>query len=147
MNWPHLNAISDKRTTHNPHYIKIAQTAQNKRANGNAIIAMVAARHDLIDFFVKSLLHFCKYLINPNFRNPVNRCFQWWQLLSIRKYCQLFSGVEYKTTLKNATQTIGDEKRLIPPLSLRGCGLPSNTPVPWPTPLTIPNSIQSVILP
>jgi len=48
---------------------KIAQTAQNKRETGNVIFAMAtlirvkaAVRRD----FFKSLLHFCKFLVNPS---------------------------------------------------------------------------------
>jgi len=61
---------------------------QNKHATSNAIVAMamltlmkVAARHD---FFVKSQLHFCKFLVNPKFdlktsyifRKPMKRRFR-----------------------------------------------------------------------
>jgi len=66
----------------------LAQTAQNKRATDNAIVAMATLTRVKVaasrDFFMKSLLHFCKFLVNPNFnvetnyifRKPTNRCFQ-----------------------------------------------------------------------
>jgi len=76
---PYLNAISDDRSTRNPHYAefsrrlaKIAKTAHNKRTTGNAIVGMatltrvkVAARRD---FFVKSLLHFLQVFRKAQFR-------------------------------------------------------------------------------
>jgi len=124
MNLPYLYAISDERTTCNPRHAKfshrlakIAQTVQNKRATGNAIVATatltrvkVATRRD---FFVKSLLKFCKFLVNSNFdlkpncifRNTMKRRFH--DILSVRKYCQLFTRVEYKNILKNAIHTNG----------------------------------------
>jgi len=67
----------------------------------------VAARRD---FFVKSLLRFCKFLVNPNFdlqtnyiiRKPTNRRFP-------AIYCPYgniinFSHTKHKNTLKNGTE-------------------------------------------
>jgi len=48
----------------------------------------------------------------------------------------------FKNILKNAIQTNGPENPSKPPLSLGGYGFPSNTPIPWLTPLTIPNGIS-----
>jgi len=68
---PYLNAVSDKQIT-----CKIfPQTSQNSpnRATGNAVVAITTLTHVKVaarcDFFMKSLLRFCKFLVlvNSNF--------------------------------------------------------------------------------
>ena len=76
MNLLYLSDTSDEHKTCNPRYAKfsrrlakIAQNARNKHATGNAIVSTatstrkkVAARQDV---FMKSPIHFCKFLVNP----------------------------------------------------------------------------------
>jgi len=106
------------------------------------------------DFCVKWLLHFCKFLVNPNFdlepdyffRKLMNRSFQW---CTVRmEYCQLFTHKSNRFLFKNVIQTSENKNPKTFPF-LGACGPPSNTPIPRLTPLTTPNSIwiQSAILP
>ena len=78
---------------------------------------------------------FCKFLVNPNeqtfptiycrYRNIVNFSHTSW----IQKYTQKCHSNQW------------GENRQIPPLTLRGCGPQSNTPISRSTPLTTPNGI------
>jgi len=68
-------------------------------------------------------------------RKSMNRCFQR-HIVCMEKLSIVHTRVEYKNTLKNAMHTNGRKKNPIPPLPQ------SNTPIPWPTPLTTPNGIQ-----
>jgi len=127
------------RTTRNPRYAKfshrlakITQTTQKKRATDNAMATHNVAwlqcaprRH----FFVKSLLHLCKFLVNPKFdqetnyifRKPMDSCFQ--PCIVCAEILWTFhTWIEYMHTLKNAIQTSGGKKLPKPSLPLRGCG-------------------------
>jgi len=72
---------------------------------------MVAARHD---FLVKSLLHVCKYLVNPNFDletdyifgKPMNRHFQ--QNIVPKEILSTFHAqIKYISVKKYVIQTNG----------------------------------------
>jgi len=105
---------------------------------------------------VKSLLHFCKFFVNPNFvlkltssyifRKTKNRCFQLY-IVCTEILSTFHTQVEPKT-LKNAIQVNG-AKTQPTPIPFRECQPLSNTPIPQSTTLTTPNSIhsQSPILP
>ena len=80
-------------------------------------------------FFVKSLLHLCKFLVNPKFdqetnyifRKPMDSCFQ--PCIVCAEILWTFhTWIEYMHTLKNAIQTSGGKKLPKPSLPLRGCG-------------------------
>jgi len=80
---PYLNVISDVCTMHKAQAATHQIFPQTSQSSPYVQLAMLqgAARHD---FFVKSLLHFCKFLVNPNFdletnyifRKPANRRLQ-----------------------------------------------------------------------
>jgi len=109
----------------------------------------VAARRD---FFVKSLLHFSKFLVNANFdllakyilRKRNKYRFRWYidctEMLSI-----FHARVEYtcfSNTLTNAIQTNGEKKTFTTSPSPFYMRTPSNTPIPRLTQLATPNAIQ-----
>jgi len=105
------------------------------------------------DFFVKSLLHFSKFLLNLNFdletnyifRNPTNRHSK--DILAKRKSYQIFSH-EPNTFLcqwrngKSHTNK-ATSKTPKPPIPLGACAPPSNTSIPPLTPLTTQTASRS----
>ena len=119
----------DARTTSNPRYAKfscrlakIAQTAQNKHATGNAIVAMATPTRD---FLVKSLLQFLQIFREPQLRSyqkaheqtfPTIHC-PYGNIMNFSRTSQIHFC--FKNTLKNAVQTEGDEKRPKPFFPLR----------------------------
>ena len=101
----------------------------------NAALLQRAKRRD---FFVKSLLHFRKFLVNPSFdletnyilRQPMDRRFQWY-IVRIRKYWQLFTHesnikMQSKTPFKQWGRT-SSRRYLSFPLGMWAL---SNTPIP-----------------
>jgi len=103
----------------------------------------VAAWHD---FCMKWLLHFCKFLVNPNIDFKPNYFFQKPtdvsnDILSIPKYSELFMHKSKTFLLKKyAIQTNGVKKTPKLPLSLAERGPPFNTHIPRLTPLTTSNN-------
>jgi len=130
---------------------------QKRRAPGNAAIVaitsynVVSLQHAaMLDFFLKWLLHLYKFLANPSIDlelvciigKPIVDSND---VLSAWKYYQLFTH-ESNTFLLNkyAIETNGafTPTKLPLPLGVREPVTPSNTPIPRPTPLTVPNGIR-----
>jgi len=89
---------------------------------------------------MKSLLHFCKFLVNANFDVATKYVFKTAfnsdsdDILSLRKYCQRFTHESntilcFKNTLKSVIQTYKGQKLTKPPLPL-GMWTPSNNGPP-----------------
>jgi len=84
----------------------------------------------------KSLLHFNKFFVNANFSLVKNYCPNG-NVLDFSHTSQIGLHFSITNTLNNAIQTSEEEKtQTIPSV---GDVDPSNTPIPWPTPLTAPN--------
>jgi len=97
-------------------------------------------------FFIESLLHFGKFLVNANF-DLVTKYILRKRIscdsvdkLSVRKYCQFFMHESNTFLFKKSTQKHHSnhwgEKLPKSPLPLGACGPPSNTPMHGPTPHT-----------
>jgi len=71
---------------------------------------------------------FCKFLVNPTsiLKLTISSESQWTDIsnniVSVWKYCPLFTRVKYKNTFKNAIQANGDEKLPKPPTPLGAHG-------------------------
>jgi len=105
----------------------------------------------------KSLLHFCKFLVNPNFDletnhifwKPTNRRFQWYIvrtkiLWTFHTWIKSWSFMHFCTT----TQQVPIGYNGMPHIYPQNCLFPSkistwsNTPISQPNPFTTPNGIQ-----
>jgi len=97
----------------------------------------------------KSLLHFCILFVNSNLNVVVEPEYFCGRILSMRKYCQLFTHESNTFLLKICHSNHWKRQPPKTPSSPWGTWTPSNTPIPRPTPLTTPNSmwIQSAVFP
>jgi len=110
------------------------------------------------EFCMCWLLHFCKFLTNPNidleldciFGKPMKRRFQWYIV-----HMEIFQPFMYESNTFLCESMplkprgwFRDKKLLKPPFPC-STSTPSNTSMPGPTPLTIPNGIwiQSAVSP
>ena len=131
---------------------KIAQTAQNKRETGNVIFAMAtlirvkaAVRRD----FFKSLLHFCKFLVNPSSISKLTTSsenqrtdtltlyFSYGNIVNFSRTSRIHLYLKKNYSKRHSKQCAAKNAKNLP----FPCGTwtPYNTPIPRPTPLTTPN--------